>query len=94
MEEKEDKPKTLYSAFKQQDVWVLTISEPQEVFPEVHRTFDGCREGVRKDLSAYYPDDVLEKLWIEVENGLESDQFWFNPDRKTRYDIACCKVYP
>ena len=74
-------------------VWVLTIvNKLGEISPEVHRTLEGCIEGVRKDLAAHFSKKDMDECWGETREAIERNLFWYDDLNDTKYDIAECGV--
>ena len=67
---------------KRDEVWVLVIKDGDCVYPEVHKTFEGCLNGAKKDLKTHKVGS-----WREIKKHLENEMYWRDAFWNISYEI-------
>ena len=74
-------------------VWVLTMIKDGKVFPEVHKTFEGCVDSVIGDLEENkMQGDESEYDYEKVKAELREQNYWKDENTDWAYDIVECPL--
>ncbi len=72
-------------------VWVLNIRKDGQNFPEVHKTFNGAKDGVIMDIQEHM-DDPDDYDFVKIMTELDVHHYWMDDNTDTEYDMAECPV--
>lgn len=74
-------------------VWVLTMKKDGQVFPEVHKTFEGCVDSVIADImDGVEQGDEKEYDFDKIRRELREQMYWQDDHTDWEYDITECPL--